>query len=82
MEVYENFIQSKPIIASKSIIYCFTISTEVNFREIMSRQFLYTHLAMIESPTEVENDKGSMKVLGLTLNSIGIKRAIKKSVAL
>ena len=57
-----------PRMTSKSTISHSTRSAEVTFWETMTRQFLYTCLAITGSPTGVETEKGSEIVSWMTLN--------------
>ena len=61
-----------PGITSKCTIYNSTRSDEVNFRESVIGQFLYTHLAITGSPTGVETEQRFERVFGLKLNRIAI----------
>ena len=57
---------------SKLVISNSTKSAEVTSWDTITRQFLYTHRAMIDLPTGVVTETGSTRILGLTLKSTAI----------
>ena len=59
---------------SKSTISKSTKSADMTFSKTVKRQFLYSRLAIIGSPTRVETYKGSERVFGLTPKFTGVTK--------
>jgi len=70
-----------PRMISKSTISNFTRFVEVTFGEIVTCQILYTRVAITGSPTELETEKGSERVSGLTPKFTVIYGVKKERVA-